>query len=643
MSTENIENNTAETATEVVETEMAETMVIESPDGSIEVIETDIVQTEISDTTIIESPDGSIQVIETDAAFTEIIETNVIESESGLVEVLETEIYETSIVETDVVVTESGDVEVVHTTILETETIESELVETESGSVETIETEIVETEIVETDSGVTEVFQTTIVETETIETEIVETESGAIEIIETTTVETEIVESDAVIVEGIESATSRPTPAMMASSVRPTAPVVSAPVVETVSDSVRFGRIADDGTVYLKHSDESETVVGQWAAGTPEEGLAFFARKYDDLAAEIDLAIQRLSEGKASPESPAAAIARAEEALTTPAMVGDVDALRAKLDRLNELIEERRKVIAEERAAARAAALAAREAIVNESETLAESTQWKSTGDRFKALLDDWKVAPRADRASEQALWKRFSHARSQFDKARRQHFAKLDAERDQAKSVKNDLVAQAQELASSTDWGPTAGTYRSLMDQWKAAPRASKSEEDVLWTAFKGAQDQFFAARSEALNQRDAGLNENLVAKQALLAEAEAIDPSDLKTAKKTLRSIQERWEKVGHVPRNDKDKIEGRLRKVEESLRTGEQEQWRKSNPEALARAEATVAQFQSSLDKLEKDLAKAQTAGDARKVAESEQRIVTTKALLEAAQRAATEFSG
>ena len=643
MSTENIENNTAETATEVVETEMAETTVIESPDGSIEVIETDIVQTEISDTTIIESPDGSIQVIETDAAFTEIVETNVIESESGLVEVLETEIYETSIVETDVVVTESGDVEVVHTTILETETIESELVETESGSVETIETEIVETEIVETDSGVTEVFQTTIVETETIETEIVETESGAIEIIETTTVETEIVESDAVILEGVESATSRPTPAMMASSVRPTAPVVSAPVVETVSDSVRFGRIADDGTVYLKHSDESETVVGQWAAGTPEEGLAFFARKYDDLAAEIDLAIQRLSEGKASPESPAAAIARAEEALTTPAMVGDVDALRAKLDRLNELIEERRKVIAEERAAARAAALAAREAIVNESETLAESTQWKSTGDRFKALLDDWKVAPRADRASEQALWKRFSHARSQFDKARRQHFAKLDAERDQAKSVKNDLVAQAQELASSTDWGPTAGTYRSLMDQWKAAPRASKSEEDALWAAFKGAQDQFFAARSEALNQRDAGLNENLVAKQALLAEAEAIDPSDLKAAKKTLRSIQERWEKIGHVPRNDKDKIEGRLRKVEESLRTGEQEQWRKSNPEARARAEATVAQFQSSLDKLEKDLAKAQTAGDARKVAECEQRIVTTKALLDAAQRAATEFSG
>jgi hypothetical protein len=429
---------------------------------------------------------------------------------------------------------------------------------------------------------------------------------------------------------------------MMAASVRPAALVVP-PVVETVSDSVRFGRIDDDGNVFLIQADGTETLVGQWAAGTQAEGLAFFARKFDDLSAEIDLAIQRLAEGKASPESPTAAIARAEEALAAPAMIGDVDGLRAKLVTINELVELRRAAIAEERAAARAAALAAREAIVNESETLAESTQWKSTGDRFKALLEDWKVAPRADRASEQALWKRFSHARSQFDKARRQHFAKLDAERDEAKRVKNDLVEQAQALSTSTDWGPTAGTYRALMDQWKAAPRASKSEEDSLWTAFKGAQDVFFAARSEALNQRDAGLSENLEAKMALLVEAEAIDPSDLKSAKRALRSIQERWEKIGHVPRNDKDKIEGRLRKVEESLRHGEQEQWRKSNPEARARAEATVAQFQSSLDKLEKDLAKAQTAGDARKVAECEQRIVTTKALLDAAQRAATEFSG
>ena len=432
----------------------------------------------------------------------------------------------------------------------------------------------------------------------------------------------------------------------MAGSVRPAPPVASQPVIpapEPVSESTKFGRISADGIVALVLGDGSEVTVGNWAAGTPEEGLAFFARKYDDLSAELDLASRRIGEGKSATEQTTALITRAREAIAAPAMVGDIASLSTRVDQLDELIEERRKAIAEERAAAKAAALAAREAIVAESEGLAESTSWKSTGERFKALLDDWKAAPRADRTSEQALWKRFSHARSQFDKQRRQYFAKLDSERSEARQVKEALVAEAEELKSSTDWGVTAGAYRALMVRWKESGRASKEEEDTLWNAFRGAQDTFFAARTAALSQRDAGFTENLASKQALLAEAEAIDPSNLKAAKATLRSIQERWEKIGHVPRNDKERIEGRLRKVEESLRQGEQDQWRRSNPEAKARADATVAQFQGSLDKLEAQRAKAEAAGDARKVQETDTRITTTRALLDAAQRAATEFAG
>jgi hypothetical protein len=180
-------------------------------------------------------------------------------------------------------------------------------------------------------------------------------------------------------------------------------------------------------------------------------------------------------------------------------------------------------------------------------------------------------------------------------------------------------------------------------MTRWKAAGRAGKAEEEALWQRFRAAQDAFFGARNAAFGQRDAGFAENLAAKEALLAEAEAIDLSDLGSAKSALRGIQERWEKIGHVPRGDKDRIEGRLRKVEDAVRRGEQDQWRRSNPEAKARASSTVTQFQGSLDKLRADLEKATAAGDARKVADLESRIATTEALLDAAQRAADEFSG
>jgi hypothetical protein len=449
----------------------------------------------------------------------------------------------------------------------------------------------------------------------------------------------------------------RPSPAALAGLVRPTArpvaalapaapaaadtPAADAP--EPPSDSARFGRIDDDGTVHVRLEDETEHVVGQWAAGTPEEGLAFYVRKYDDLSVEVDLALRRLSDGKAAPEQAAVVVKRARESLESPSMVGDLANLGARVDALDVLVTERRLAVQEQRAAAKAAALAAREAIVVEAEALAESTQWKSTGERFKSLLDDWKIAPRADRTSEQALWKRFSHARSQFDKHRRQYFARLDSERSEAKQVKEALVAEAEALSGSTDWGATAGAYRDLMARWKASGRASKSEEDALWDRFRAAQDAFFSQRNAALGQRDAGFAENLAAKESLLVEAEALNPTDLKSAKAALRHIQERWEAIGHVPRGDKERVEARLRRVEESLRKGEQEQWRRSNPEAKARADATVEQFQGSLDKLVKQQTAAEAAGDARKAADLATRITTTKALLEAAERAAEEFSG
>ncbi len=441
----------------------------------------------------------------------------------------------------------------------------------------------------------------------------------------------------------------RPSPAALAGSVRPAPPRPLVPVeapadeVEIASDSARFGRIDDEGTVHVTDGEGVEHPVGQWAAGPQDQGLAFFTRKYDDLSVEVDLATRRLTEGKAAPEQAATVVKRAKESLASPSMVGDLASLTARVEALDILVLERRRIATEERAVAKAAALAAREAIVAEAEGLETSTQWKATGERFKTLLDEWKSAPRADRTGEQSLWKRFSHARSQFDKHRRQYFARLDGERGEAKQVKEALVAEAEALRGSTDWGATAGAYRDLMTRWKAAGRAGKNEEEDLWARFREAQDAFFATRNAAFGERDAGFAENLAAKEKLLVEAEAIDTSALSSAKSALRSIQERWEAVGHVPRGDKERIEGRLRRVEESVRTGEQDQWRRSNPEAKARADATVAQFQAALDKLEKEKAKAEAAGDARKVADADARITTTKALLEAAQRASTEFSG
>ena len=222
-------------------------------------------------------------------------------------------------------------------------------------------------------------------------------------------------------------------------------------------------------------------------------------------------------------------------------------------------------------------------------------------------------------------------------------HFAELDEQRGEAAARKEKLIKKAEELSTSKEWADTAKAYRDLMTEWKAAGRARRDVEDALWARFRAAQDVFFTARSEVFAARDAGLSENLEKKRVLVTEAEALLPvTDQKSARAALRSIHERWEAIGHVPRADRDAIEGRLKKVDDAVRGAEEAEWARSNPEARARAEATVAQLRTSIANLEAEATKARAAGQDKKAADAESAIEARRGWLVEAEKTLTEFS-
>src|SRR6202044_3917510 len=237
-----------------------------------------------------------------------------------------------------------------------------------------------------------------------------------------------------------------------------------------------------------------------------------------------------------------------------------------------------------------------KERIVAEAEQIAaEATHWKSSGERMRELLEEWKTAPHAERAAEAVLWKRLSAARNAFTKRRKAYFATLEAEREDVKARKEKLCTDAEALSGSTEWGSTTSAFRELMRQWKEAGRADRDAEAELWKRFRAAQDKFFAARSEVFSAKDAALRQHAEAKQQLLEQAQALLPvTDIRSARSSLRDIQERWEQIGAVPRESREQLESGLRRVEEAIRKTEEAQWRRSNPEALARAEDTAGQL-------------------------------------------------
>ncbi|MET9413693.1 DUF349 domain-containing protein [Streptomyces klenkii] len=404
-----------------------------------------------------------------------------------------------------------------------------------------------------------------------------------------------------------------------------------------------WGRVDETGTVYVRTAD-GEQVVGSWQAGSPEEALAYFERKYEGLVVEIGLLEKRVKTTDLSAKDATVAIDHLRTQVDEHHAVGDLDALRTRLDKLVATVEARR----EERKAAKAKqadeARTAKEALVAEAEELAASEQWRAAGERLRALVDTWKGLPRLDRKADDELWHRFSHARSAFSKRRKAHFAALDAQREDARKAKEKLVAEAEALSGSTDWGPTAARYRDLMAEWKAVGRAQREAEDELWGRFRGAQDVFFQARSEVFAERDAEQSVNLTHKEELAAEAEKLLPvTDLKAARAAFRSINERWEAIGHVPRDARPKIEGRMHAVERAIQEAEEAEWRRTNPEARARAAGLTGQLQAAVDKLQEQVDKARAAGNDAKANKLSQELEGRKALLDQALKGLEEFGG
>ncbi|MGI8762172.1 MAG: DUF349 domain-containing protein [Jatrophihabitantaceae bacterium] len=388
-----------------------------------------------------------------------------------------------------------------------------------------------------------------------------------------------------------------------------------------------WGRIDADGTVYVK-TPEGEREIGSWQAGDPGAGLAFYERRYEDLATEVTLLDKRLQSGAGDPASTRTHALALKQQLPGAAAIGELPALEARVDALLAAAEEKAGEKAAARAQARAEALAAKQALAAEAEQIAENaTSWKVSGERLRTIVEEWKQIKGVDRKSDEALWKRFAAARDAFGKRRGSHFAQLDAERGTARQAKEKLAERAEELARSSDWKQTAVAMRELMVQWKASARAGRDVEDALWTRFRAAQDEFFARRSGEFAERDAEQVDNERKKRDLIASAEALDVGDPKAAQAALRDVQARFDAIGHVPRDAVRALDERIRAAEKRVRDAADAQWRQASVES----NPFLSALRDRLAEAEAKLERARRSGDAERVAKAEAEVQQRRSLI------------
>jgi hypothetical protein len=388
-----------------------------------------------------------------------------------------------------------------------------------------------------------------------------------------------------------------------------------------------WGRIDDDGTVYVRTVD-GERAIGSWQAGDSEAGLAFYHRRFEDLATEVQLLEKRLESGAGDPASTRTHAVALKHQLPNVAAIGDLAALDARLAALLTAAEAKAGAATAAKEQARADAIAAKEALVAEAEKIAETgTSWKTSGDRLRTIVDEWRLIKGIDRKTDDTLWKRFAAARDAFGRRRGQHFAQLDSERSTVKDAKERLIAQAEELSTSTDWKETTAAMRDLMTEWKAAGRAGRDAEDALWTRFRAAQDSFFARRSDTFAERDAEQLGNQRTKEDIIARAESLDIADPKAAQSTLRELQSRFDEVGHVPRDAMRRLDDRMRAAEQRVRDAVDAEWRQGSTQS----NPFLTAMRERLAEAEAKLERARKAGDPARIKKAEDEVAQRRALL------------
>ncbi len=202
------------------------------------------------------------------------------------------------------------------------------------------------------------------------------------------------------------------------------------------------------------------------------------------------------------------------------------------------------------------------ESLIARLESLRDQTDPAVVAKQLRVVQDEWHKVRSVPREKGRELWQRYKIIEGELRLRCESFFAQLAAERVDNLRKKEDLCAQVESLADSTDWIRTAETIKAIQAQWKDIGPVTPGHEKAVWERFRAACDHFFTRRKADLSERKAVWLTNLKKKEAICAEAEALSEStDWDRALSEIKRIQAEWRLVGPVKRNRSEALLARF----------------------------------------------------------------------------------
>ena len=185
------------------------------------------------------------------------------------------------------------------------------------------------------------------------------------------------------------------------------------------------------------------------------------------------------------------------------------------------------------------------------------AADWEKRSKEIIDIQNEWKTIGFAPQKMNVKIFERFRAACDDFFGRKAEYFKALKATFSENIEKKKALVEKAQALADSTDWKATSDKLIALQKEWKTVGMVPKKLGDQLWQEFLGACNKFFEARNAAGAGQRNEEHANLEKKKGIIEQLKALAENAAEATKEKVQALTEEYNKVGHVPYKEKDKL--------------------------------------------------------------------------------------
>lgn len=185
------------------------------------------------------------------------------------------------------------------------------------------------------------------------------------------------------------------------------------------------------------------------------------------------------------------------------------------------------------------------------------AADWEKRSKEIIDIQNEWKTIGFAPQKMNVKIFERFRAACDDFFGRKAEYFKALKVIFSENIEKKKALVEKAQALADSTDWKATSDKLIALQKEWKTVGMVPKKLGDQLWQEFLGACNKFFEARNAAGAGQRNEEHANLEKKKGIIEQLKALAENAAEATKEKVQALTEEYNKVGHVPYKEKDKL--------------------------------------------------------------------------------------